>query len=298
MDSQDIINIFVLIILLYLVYQNNSSKENFTAQTDAFTAVNQIYGGADIQAIRNLSVIAKGLMDVNGYTVPGALNVTGNIGTHNTLSSELPTGWTGGVSTFDVYAKGSIKCNNGIYGGGSITGTDLLQVNSGNNIAGKIHTNGSGITGVALQSTNATGNAGDNSGDAAKHPVYLAPWGGGTVVGKTGNITGGYTLDVGGSINSDNIINCKGINIINDSGQLTASIDKNGLITTFSNIIMNNGTTNSLTMNLSKSGNGNGGNLTFSDSLSPGHTFYFDWPSVLANPCHNNGDKRCGFFVQ
>jgi len=77
--EKNYIIIYILsIIVLFLLYKELTRKEAFGTTNDITNAVSQVYT-ADIEALRNLSGIAKSLMEGNNFTFPGILTVTNNI---------------------------------------------------------------------------------------------------------------------------------------------------------------------------------------------------------------------------
>lgn len=179
----------------------------------------------------NGSRALTGAMNANGNNINsvGNLSAQGKIATNGLNANDMPSGWGGGVRTWDVYAGGTVGVG---AGGGAIplaymNNTGLVQgqtVNSNGNVnaSGTLWSNGGVVTNgnMTLATSNAQitnpGRMHINVGEN----LYLQPWSGGTTIvgggGGSGNlqVTGttwmygptvnqGYTyLNGGGVVNS------------------------------------------------------------------------------------------------
>jgi hypothetical protein len=100
-----VILLLIFISYLYMKIDNITKKlnilENFDATSDAITAAVNAKYTADIDAIRNLSSIAKKIND-GGLTCPGKLSTNG------IDVNDFPNGWSGGLRFFDGFSSGTL----------------------------------------------------------------------------------------------------------------------------------------------------------------------------------------------
>jgi len=104
----------IFLIFTYLIFQINNIKKNKeefgnSSASDLSTLVaaqvNSVYK-SDIDAIKNLSIIAKGLTQPGGYTVNGGLTISGLLNVANTqINSDLTvSGKINGININDMNA--------------------------------------------------------------------------------------------------------------------------------------------------------------------------------------------------
>jgi len=75
----NLITFILFLLIIYLLYQQKCIKKSLK---ENMTSISNV----DYEAIKNLGIIAKGLVK-GGFTVPGNLNVRGKITTTNTISA-------------------------------------------------------------------------------------------------------------------------------------------------------------------------------------------------------------------
>lgn len=102
--------------------------------TDAGGAAHNINGANNVGAAGNVS--AGGNVTAAGQLTAGNGNFTtdaqGKIGTNGFATNSLPGGWTGGVSTMDVYGRGTIGVGNGGAVAASLTSSGAVYAANGN----------------------------------------------------------------------------------------------------------------------------------------------------------------------
>jgi hypothetical protein len=106
----DIIFLVVIGICVIFYFCSNNNMEHFNTNNDAKAAVNAVYQ-ADVGAIRTLADVATKLQQ-GSLTIPGAVTISSNMNTNGVIftngKTNLPTGWGGGLRTWDIYGSGSI----------------------------------------------------------------------------------------------------------------------------------------------------------------------------------------------
>ena len=146
-NNNIIILIFVLIFcFIYCIHKINNIErklnnkvENFTTQDDINTAVKKIYL-ADVEAIRLLSNFAIQLSQ-GGFTVPGNLNITGNLNNNGNITcTNNINGETinGGDINGETINGGDINSTRSFINGGYLTFTNY------NNLVNKVQLFGTG----------------------------------------------------------------------------------------------------------------------------------------------------------
>ncbi|WP_241294406.1 shufflon system plasmid conjugative transfer pilus tip adhesin PilV [Burkholderia stabilis] len=181
----------------------------------------------------NGSRALTGAMNANGNNINsvGNLSAQGKIATNGLNPNDLPSGWGGGVRTWDVYAGGTVGVG---AGGGAIplaymNNTGLVQgqtVNSNGNVnaSGTLWSNGGVVTNGNM--TLATSNA-QISNPGRMHinvgeNLYLQPWSGGSTIigggGGSGNLqVNGTTWMYGPTVN-------QGYTYLNGGGVVNSSL--------------------------------------------------------------------------
>jgi hypothetical protein len=179
---KDLYLIFLTIIIFYLLYCNIcSKKEGFAASDDIKAAIGEVYN-ADIEAIRNLSSIAKQLMTTQNLTIPGDLSITNNL----YVKSSDPAHQVQ-IGTSQIKFKGDGKAHYALTND-STDGKFKISNSSGNGELGKgfvndcmtIDTTGNTTIAGALQITTGnitgnivtTGNIVANGTICAKKPLF------------------------------------------------------------------------------------------------------------------------------
>ena len=208
---KDLYLIFLTIIIFYLLYCNIcSKKEGFAASDDIKAAIGEVYN-ADIEAIRNLSSIAKQLMTTQNLTIPSDLTVPGKINTTGPLKI--------GSWTIRDY-KGRLEFIK-----------DGVQYNDDYNAIAKdkgfLSMSDSGD--IWLQKTSGYGWVGDTKLNIS----------GGTITGPltvngTLNVKGTHIAD--GQLNMNNLLNMNGKIAMNDNAIMIRSVGDNNHYIKFSSV--------------------------------------------------------------
>jgi hypothetical protein len=132
-DVYFIILLGLFLILFYKIYKLENIKEGFAASDDIKAAIGEVYN-ADIEAIRNLSSIAKKLQ-VDGLTIPGKLNLPNN--TSLVADGDDASKWLRVKKTdtneYKSLAAQDLWCGLGVLTSGSINNTGALTTGSINN---------------------------------------------------------------------------------------------------------------------------------------------------------------------
>jgi len=202
-----IILIIIFLVIIYFSFKINDLEkkiiEDFvdTTDTQINNAVKKIYL-ADVEAIRLLSNFAIQLSQ-GGTTIPGKVNFTGRIGVVGRDGNDLPANWNGGLRTQDIYADGTIG-----------VGPDKNTMNV------SLHNNG------VMRAGRGLGLGGDNTGIFLGRKSDDSTIDGATKDGNNVEIRSWWGIGFKDTAyNKTNIwfdlrtgtINCKGINIVDDS---------------------------------------------------------------------------------
>ncbi len=184
--------IIIFIILFYLIYKINNIKSLEGFNGDEITnAVNAKYE-ADVEAIRNLSDIAKSLASTNMIKIPADLEVAGKITNSNDIisSGNLTIGGTTGTGTATV-TKLNIREGCTITGLNSnslqmptIVNMNALQIgasgkgfdNDGTLRCGNLTADGANLSSIKVNSLNVEGNINCNNGSLNIKKIVIGDW--------------------------------------------------------------------------------------------------------------------------
>lgn len=173
MDTENIFKIVIVLFIIYILFKINREKfVDTVTDIDRVKSMIDIIYQEDLSSIRKLSNIADGLNNnPNGTTVVGNTKFSGIISTNGLNPNDMPTGWSGGIRTRDIFADGIILCgtlNNGVLNSsyasmnrdGNITCNSLNVSTASISNTGNISCNDiscSSINGTSITSTNITG---------------------------------------------------------------------------------------------------------------------------------------------
>jgi len=236
---QILFNILLLTIILYIFWSN---IENFeaTPPTDQIKeAVKQVYL-ADVESIRNLSIVAKKLQEDGALVTPTNMSIRGKLNINSpsnakdlpaniTLSVDNATETTIRLKTKADDAKNITLTNNdGNLTMGNAKGGDLLNIKSDGNVAIKQDLTTGSLTSSTIKAPGA---------------MKIES----TAITTTGSLTAG-SLTTSGDTNGNNIMgkNIRAYNNLHFNGKLlfneTNSRDYTPVILTFDAITNNNNT--------------------------------------------------------